>query len=172
MTTSIVFKDLNYGVGGNLGETDISYDYFFPSSTGDNSGYEDHFIDPSASVLALQNIRYLKTRETGDEIVVPDTTGRDRNEIVIENNYEYERMKMRRKYQVLQHNNLTNKSKRETYASIVRNSNLTNNRIKEIIRENIIVNDNYIINPAINSGVKNDNTKLYLDNNVKFYSNI
>ena len=99
MTTSIVFKDQEYGIGADLGasENDICYNYFFPDINGSNSGYDRSFIDPSAAIIALQRHRYLKTRHTGDAIVVPDTTGRDRVEIDIDNNYTYERLKMRRK---------------------------------------------------------------------------
>ena len=174
MTTSIVFKDQEYGIGADLGtsENDICYNYFFPDEYGGSSGYDRSFIDPSAAIIALQRHRFLKTRETGDKIVIPDTTGRERVEINIDNNYTYERLKMRRKYETLQYNNVSTLSQKKIFANIVRNSKLSNNRIQKLIDNNTNVNDNYIINPAINSGVKNDKTKLYLDNNVKFYSNI
>tara|TARA_Y100000389_G_scaffold137580_1_gene135181 strand:- start:895 stop:1419 length:525 start_codon:yes stop_codon:yes gene_type:complete len=174
MTTSIVFKDQEYGVGADLGtsENDICYNYFFPDDNGGNSGYDRSLIDPSAAILALQEHRYLKTRLTGDEKIIPDTTGRDRVEIDIDNNYMYERLKMRRKYETLQYNNVSNVTQKNKFANIVRTSKLSNKRIQTLIDNNTDINDNYIINSAINSGVKNDKTKLYLDNDIKFYSNI
>ena len=174
MTTSVVFKDQEYGIGGILGssENDICYNFFFPDVNGGNNGYDKSFIDPSASILALQNHRYLKTRETGDEIIVPNTVGRVRVEIDIDNSDTYDRLKMRRKYEVLQYNNVSNISEKKNFANIVRNRNLSNKRIQTLIDNNTRVNDNYIINRAINSGIKNDKTKLYLDSNINFYSNI
>ena len=60
MTTSIVFDEIDY--------SQIEYDA--------NSTDESMLTDPSASIIALQGLRVLKTRETGDEVVTPDTTGR------------------------------------------------------------------------------------------------
>ena len=81
MTTSIVFDEIDY--------SQIEYD---TSSTD-----ESMLTDPSASIIALQGLRVLKTRETGDEVVEPDTTGREQTTMLNYNEISYEEYRMRRK---------------------------------------------------------------------------
>ena len=52
--------------------------------------------DPSASIIALQGLRVLKTRETGDEVVEPDTTGREQT-TMLNYNEKLREYRMRRK---------------------------------------------------------------------------
>ena len=54
----------------------------------------DMLTDPSAALLALQRVRVLKTRETGDDVVVPDTVGRRRAEQIKFDSTSYEEYKM------------------------------------------------------------------------------
>lgn len=190
MTTSIVFSDLNYGTGASVDTTinDISYDFFMPidellTTGGHKSPYENYFVDPSAAVEALQNHRYLKTRETGDQIVTPNTSGRTRKSdptdiFELDNNYvngndQYDRYKMRRKFEVLKHNNNSGTfTRKQNYSNTVTNSQISNNRLNSIIESTTSCNNENIYKPGINSGIKNNNTILYLDKNIDYYSNL
>ena len=90
MTTSVVFEEIDY--------SQLEYDF--------NSTDETMLTDPSASIIALQNLRILKTRETGEGSVTPDTTGRTEIPMVdYSKTYNYENYKMRRKAEVLKHKN-------------------------------------------------------------------
>lgn len=87
MTTSIVFDDINYD--------NIEYE--------ENSTDETMLTDPSASIIALQNLRILKTRETGNLAVTPNTIGRTNIPMINYNNITYKEYKMKRKAEVLKH---------------------------------------------------------------------
>tara|TARA_B110000285_G_scaffold233734_1_gene308459 strand:- start:628 stop:1191 length:564 start_codon:yes stop_codon:yes gene_type:complete len=187
MTTSIVFSDLNYGIGAPVGKNDISYNFFTTKDTlltkgGHDTPYEDHFIDPSAAVDALKNHRFLKTRETGDTSVTPATTGRTRRSDPVDlfeiDSYtngidQYERFKMRRKFEILKYNNNGgNLTKRTNYSNIVTNRQISNNRLNNLIESNTSCNNETIYKSGINSGIKNDNSVLFLDNNIEYFSNL
>ena len=74
---------------------------------------------------------------------------------------------------------LTNKSRvttpTETRISNTRKSkykHLTNQRIADIKVRNKCENAHILIKPATNSGVRGDNTPLYLDLGVSYYENV
>ena len=189
MTTSIVFSDLNYGIGAPVEtiENDISYDFFTTTkqlltSGGHPSPYEDYFVDPSAAVEALQNHRFLKTRETGDQNITPNTTGRTRKSGPIDlfdindrtNGIDqYDRYKMRRKFEILKYtNNSSNFTKKSNYSNKVTNSQISNNRLNTLIESTTSCNNENIYKLGINSGIKNDKSVLFLDNNIEYFSNL
>tara|TARA_Y100000768_G_C23990135_1_gene691878 strand:+ start:1317 stop:1889 length:573 start_codon:yes stop_codon:yes gene_type:complete len=190
MTTSIVFSDLNYGTGAPVetGENDISSYNFFTTTKplltkgGHPHPYEDYFVDPSAAVEALQNHRFLKTRETGDRNMSPDTSGRTRRSdptnLFEINEYtngidQYERYKMRRKYEILKYsNNIGNFTKKANFSNKVINSQISNNRLNNLIKSTTSCNNENIYKLGINSGIKNDKSILYLDNNIEYFSNL
>ena len=189
MTTSIVFSDLNYGTSAPVGtiENDISYDFFTTTEQiltrgGHPSPYEDYFVDPSAAVEALQNHRFLKTRETGNQNITPITTGRTRrsdpNDLFEINNYkngidQYDRYKMRRKFEILKYsNNSGNLTKKANFSNKVTNSQISNNRLNNLIESTTSCNNENIYKLGINSGIKNDKSVLYLDNNIEYFSNL
>lgn len=150
MTTSVYFNDFDL--------TAIEYDV--------NSAIENMLTDPSASIFALQRLRFLKTRETGDEVVAPDTTGRDQVTMLDYNQTSYEEYRMRRKAEVLQYKKNTTVNKRTHYSALassrrgkIANTTLvTNNSENDIIR----------VKKGTKSGIKGDNSLLFLNPNVSF----
>ena len=103
MTTSVVFDDIDY--------SQIEYDA--------NASVDEAMLtDPSAYIIALQGLRILKTRETGDEVVVPDTIGRAENPMTNFNETSYEQYRMRRKAEVLKYNKNSTITKRTHYSAL------------------------------------------------------
>ena len=151
MTTSIVFENIDY--------SEIEYDI--------DSTDETMLTDPSASVIALQGLRILKTRETGDEVVTPDTTGRSENSMIDYNETSYEQYKMRRKAEVLKYKKNTTTNKRTQYSALASNrrgqiSNVTS--VSNTCSTDVTVK----VKNASNSGIKGDNSLLFYDENVTF----
>ena len=151
MTTSIVFEEIDY--------SQIEYD---PDADTEGS----MLTDPSASVIALQGLRILKTRETGDEAVVPDTTGRTENAPINFNETSYHQYRMRRKAEVLKYNKITNTNKRTQYSALAssRRGKLSNVSATSTSCESDVIR----VKPATNSGIKCDNSLLFLNTNVAF----
>ena len=150
MTTSIVFDEIDY--------SQIEFDA--------NSTYEKMLTDPSASVIALQGLRVLKTRETGDDVVTPDTIGRTENIMINFNKTSYEQYRMRRKAEVLKYNKNKTLNKKAQYSSLVssRRGRLPNNSsISTACKPDILR-----VKRATNSGIKCDNSLLFYDQNVTF----
>lgn len=130
--------------------------------------------DPNAPRDALQNLRVLKTRETGNQAQIPITTGRARRNMVDFTQYSYDALRMRRKAEVLQHNNKKTESRKKEFANIVsrRNNKSSRARIRKLIESNDCEKQPYITKPSTNSGVKNGKTFLYYNKNTPFYSSI
>lgn len=130
--------------------------------------------DPNAPRDALQNLRILKTRETGNQAQIPITTGRVRRSMVDFTQYDYNALRMRRKAEVLQHNNKKTESRKKEFSNVVmrKNNKSSRARIKKLIESNECENKPYITKPASNSGIKNGKTFLYYNKNTPFYSSI
>jgi hypothetical protein len=136
-------------------------------------------IDPSFAdcdpAVALQNLRTLNTSSNTN--VTPDTTGRDTGQNIDFLLYEYDDLKMRRKAEVLRHSqNKHIRSKKSSYSEIAKGNgsfrNVSNYRIKQLVENNNCQNQIEFLNKATFSGVRGDNTVLYLDENIPFYSTI
>ena len=135
----------------------------------------DMLRDPNAPRDALQNLRILKTRETGDEPQIPITTGRARGlSIDITRSQPYQALYMRRKAEVLKHYNKDNVTKRRNFSNVVlrKNNKSSRARIKQLIASNDCEPNKDIKKKALNSGIKNGRKVLYLNPEVPFYSNI
>lgn len=133
--------------------------------------------DPNSTRTALQQLRILKTRETGDEQVIPNINGRYQGRNISFKFNTYEDYQMRRKLEVLKSYNKNNESKKSNYSYFANSGkskykHMTNKRIKSLLDSQVCVNSNIIVKPATNSGVFGDSTMLYLDPNVKFHTNI
>lgn len=150
MTTSIVFDEIDY--------SQIEFDI--------DSTDESMLTDPSASVIALQGLRVLKTRETGDEVVTPDTTGRTENTMINFNETTYEQYRMRRKAEVLKYNKNTTLNKKTQYSSLVssQRGRLSNTAATSASCESDVIR----VKKGTNSGIKGDNSLLFLNKNVTF----
>lgn len=150
MTTSIVFDEIDY--------SQIEYE--------EDSIDENMLTDPSASIIALQNLRILKTRETGDIAVTPDTTGRTSVPMINYNGTSYKEYKMKRKAEILKYKNNTSLNKKTQYSALASSrrgklSNIVNvasNCESDVIR----------VKKATNSGIKGDNSLLFNNPNVAF----
>lgn len=150
MTTSVVFEDIDY--------SQIDYDI--------DSIDESMLTDPSASIIALQRLRVLKTRETGEEPIIPDTTGRTENQMINFNKINYEQYKMRRKAEVLKYNKNVTVNKRTQYSALasLRRGKFSNTSAVSARCET----DTIRVKKATSSGIKCDNSPLFLDKNVTF----
>lgn len=150
MTTSIAFEEIDY--------SQIEYET--------NATDESMLTDPSASILALQRLRILKTRETGDEVVTPDTTGRDQNTMLDYNQTSYEEYRMRRKSEVLKYKQNATQNKKTQYSALAstRRGQIANVASVTTTCENNVIR----VKKASNSGIKGDNSLLFYNPNVSF----
>jgi hypothetical protein len=151
MTTSIVFGDIDY--------SEIEFDI---DSTDDSM-----LTDPSASIIALQNLRILKTRETGEEQIIPNTTGRTRTTMIdfTQNNSSYEDQKMRRKVEVLKYKKNVNETKKTHFSALAsrrgkysKSADTQDTCSKNVERRKV----------ASKSGIKGDRTILVFNPNVQY----
>jgi hypothetical protein len=129
MTTSIVFD-----TSGKCSDTNVNDISFLPTS---DTNYNSEWLsDPTASRNSLQGLRYLKTRETGNQIVAPNTSGRDEGMNVSFNNYSYDELAARRKEEVLKYYNTScssnKRSKKASYSYYSRSGSISNSRIKKL----------------------------------------
>jgi hypothetical protein len=154
MTTSVVFDDIDY--------SQIEYD---TSSTD-----ETMLTDPSASIIALQGLRVLKTRETGDEVVEPDTTGREQTTMLNYNEISYEEYRMRRKAEVLKYKKNTTTNKRTQYSALAtsRRGQIANTSSVSTTCENDVIR----VKKATGSGIRGDQSLLFLNPNVSFHDKL
>ena len=150
MTTSIVFDEIDY--------SQIEYE--------DDPTDENMLTDPSASIVALQNLRILKTRETGDDVVTPDTTGRVNSSMINYDQTSYKDYQMKRKAETLKYKNNTSSNKKTQYSALASSrrgqlANIVNtatNCESDVIR----------VKKASNSGIKGDSSLLFDNPNVAF----
>ena len=130
--------------------------------------------DLSGERNALRRLRFLKTRETGDEIIQPNTDGRDRRSEIDFDSITYEQYQMRRKMEVLKYKKNVKVNTKTNYANISRRGSsryksLSNARIKALRDAQTCENSSIIvIKKSTNSGIYGGNDNLYLDNNVEF----
>tara|TARA_A100001011_G_scaffold45953_1_gene43215 strand:- start:9139 stop:9603 length:465 start_codon:yes stop_codon:yes gene_type:complete len=154
MTTSVVFDDIDY--------SEIEYD--------ENATDGLTLTDPSASIIALQRLRFLKTRETGNKIVTPETTGRAEIKMPNFNEINYEEYKMRRKAEILKYKEYIPINKK------IKFSNLASSRRRQISNiskaSTSCENDVIRVKKASNSGIKGDNSLLFLNSNVPYITKL
>lgn len=152
----------------------------FNSDTSLKPGDTDWLLDPTSPRDALQRLRVLKTRNTGSVPQRFSLVGRERgNNINFSGDgFNYTARKMRRKAGVLQYKQKSFDTIKQKYASLVRgiNPNKTSTtRLKQLAQTiSQCDNNRALINkkPAINSGIKNDNTELYLNKNIPFVDSL
>ena len=131
--------------------------------------YFDWLRDPNAGRDALQRLRFLKTRETGDQPQVPNTQGRTNGDQVDFTNFNYENLKMRRKAEVLQHKqNKMKSTKKQKYVQILHRNKYTK-RLKDLVQKNNCPQNANIKKPGINSGIKNDRSYIYFNPDVPYH---
>ena len=122
---------------------------------------------------ALQRLRYLKTRETGDAIQIPITSGRDRIVVPEFDKYTYEELAMRRKSEVLKNQNISSqrmsKKQKYSYVSQSKMNQFNQSRINKIDK---FISDNpkkSILLPTSNSGIQGGtNDIIYFDPSTPF----
>lgn len=166
MTTSIVF-DASLNCTGN-----ISY-----KASTDVDFTDDWLTDPSASIIALQGLRYLKTRETTNEIVTPDITGRGIRDCVTFTNFTYDDYKMRRKAEVLKYPNADRNNTKQSYSYYARNKvtafkKLSNTRLKTLRDTNACADQPEVLKLGYQAGIYGDTTVLYVDNGVPYHDGL
>ena len=171
MTQSIVFDE-------NRLCTDFSFNAIGePPFFVNNPTQTKWLTDPNATRDALQSLRIMKSRETGDDPIVVDIDGRDIGNVIDFTKISYENYKMRRKCEVLKYKTVSKNPKKIDYAYFSKSGKSkyksnTNERIKQLIANSKCNNLDRVVNPATNSGVFGDSTPLYFDSNVPFYDTI
>ena len=161
MTTSIVFDD-----------TRLCTD--FESNTTLDPIETDMLTDPDATREALQRLRILKTRETGDLQQIPDTTGRETGNIIPFNSYTYYELQMRRKATVLRNTNNDFVSSKTSFSNIAKSKSSrysSKTRLKQLAENNQCTNQ-VIIKKSRDAGVKNGNTNIYFVKDVPFFKSL
>ena len=141
--------------------------------------YNNVVIDPNVAddpiAQALQPLRVLKT--TTNSNLTPTTVGRDIGRAISFNNVTYHDYKMRRKAEILKYNkNKNDRTKKSQFSSSsTGNTNYkrtSNARIKELIANNQCQNQIEFLNTGSASGIKGDQSVLYLDPNIPYYEKI
>ena len=136
-------------------------------------------IDPNVAddpiAQALQPLRILKT--TTNSNLTPTTVGRDIGRAISFNNVTYHDYQMRRKAEILKYNkNKNDRTKKSQFSSSsTGNTNYkrtSNARIKELIANNQCQNQIEFLNTGSASGIKGDQSVLYLDPNIPYYEKI
>ena len=167
MTTSIVFD-------ASLTCTDIESDNTLdPTQT-------DMLTDPTAPRDALQGLRYLKTRETGNDIVTPNIVGRSTGQFIPYTGNQdpsYFEYKMRRKAEVVMSYNKERQSTNSNYAYFAKSGkskyrSMTNARIKALKESQQCETMRQIEKPASNSGVFGDKSTLIFDPHVPYFDKL
>ena len=143
---------------------------------------QEWLLDPESSREALQTLRILKVRETGNLQVIPNIIGRETGQdISFSDTITYDDLKMRRKAEILKYtnnkitNNLNNKKINYSYhakSSRSKYKSMTNSRIKSLKQSQICENKDIILKTGINSGIKNSKSLLFLNPSIPFYSQI
>lgn len=126
---------------------------------------------------ALERLRILKTRESGDGQVIPNIVGRTNG---AQMNYDgdgspsYYEYTMRRKAGVLMgHTNKNNLSSKSSYAAISSSGkskfrHISNARIRKLRESQQCENTNVVIKPSTNSGVFGGKDQLIFNPNIPF----
>lgn len=164
MSRSIVF-DANF-------DPDITCTTNIEYNPDTNAG-DEWLTDPQEPAFALQRMRILKTRETGDEIIIPNTDGRVRVTPIDFSTYSYEELKMRRKATILQNKNMEPLTKNQSYTKLLRSKRASATTLRRIVEsQKCETNRDVISKPASNAGIKGDMSALYMDTSIPFYSTI
>jgi hypothetical protein len=184
MTTSIVFDDARMPC-----ETEIS----FNNDGALDSADTDWLTDPTAPREALQELRILKTRETGELAYIQTffdpslettflgisfTEGRDRGNNVPfgVNDPIYLDYAMKRKAKVLKTNNKLHESKKSSFSRAVAGStkykSLSNARIRALRASQQCTPQPRLKKKSTNSGIYGGKDELWFDPDIPFYSTI
>lgn len=169
MTTSIVFDS-------SMTCLDISHN---SSSIINYTDDGEWLSDPTAPRDALQNLRYLKIRETGNTIVTPVIEGRETGNNIDFTEYSYDELKMRRKATILQYvkSDSQSKNKKLFYSHLAKTSkskyrSISNSHIKQLLKNQNCLGKTIVKKPSTNAGIRAGNTLLFLNKTVPYYSNI
>lgn len=165
MTTSIVFSE-------KCSDTNVE-DISFLSETDPNYVWE-WLSDPTASRDSLQGLRYLKTRETGNQIVTPNISGRDQGMDISFNTYTYSDLSMRRKAEVLKYTNTSSnqKTKKGSYAYASTHGSISSSRLKKLKESQNCESSDIPGYRSTFSGVRGGKTLLFLNPNVPSYNSL
>lgn len=170
MTTSIAFDITDCGE-----EISFNSSITFNPDTNYSTEYSPWLLDPNAPRDALQRLRVLKIRNTKDEVVIPNIIGRLTGNSIDFETFSYDQLKMRRKAEILRMKNKEFDTKQKNYSKIVRGVTAkfsSQNKIRRLAESQKCSNVIILEKPAINSGIRNDNTNLYLNTSIPFYSQL
>ena len=128
---------------------------------------------------ALERLRFLKTRETGDEQFTPNIVGRTNGAQMTydgDGSPSYYDYTMRRKAGILMGHNNNNKNKmssKSAYAAISssgksRYRHLSNARIRKLRESQQCQNTNVVIKPSTNSGIIGGKGTIIFDPSIPF----
>lgn len=166
MTTSITFDDTRNNCNAFLAtQSEIEL-----------AGENTSLTDPEAPREALQRLRILKTRETGDIAQVPNTMGRTSGNNVDFNAYTYFDLSMRRKAEVLRKPNMTTESSKAKYSRIIQGQslyrNMSQSRLKTLYENATCENQNVIIKKSTGAGIKNGKDLLIYNPSIPYFPSL
>lgn len=156
-------------------ETRPCTDFSFNDDPNIDKSDSPFLTDPNASRDALQQLRVLKTRNTGSIAQIPITLGRDRSKIINFNEFTYDQYAMRRKIEVLNRNNKSNESKKQIYSRFSSGSKnkymsySTKQRLKKLRDEQSCTDLPFISHTA---PIQNGGGVLYYDPQVPYYPSL
>lgn len=150
-------------------------DFSYNSNTTLTSSDTDWLLDPLEPQNALQRLRILKTRNTGDLQVTPNIIGREYSNPINFDKITYNTRQMRRKAEILKHkHNIGNSTNNLDYSYYSKSGkskyrHMTNQRIKDLKQQQTCLNPPPISKPSSNSGIfGGGNKSLIMDTNIEY----
>ena len=171
MTTSIAFEFEGFTEEEEIENFDFTtFNENYENNIKDKINEDNENLDISGALYALQRLRILKTRETGNRPVVPNTTGRVENTMFNYNERSYDSYKMRRKAEVLKYKQTATVNKRTQYSALVQSRKGNIGNVSKVVTncENEFIRSK----KGTNSGIKGDNTLLFLNSNFLFVNKL
>ena len=166
MTTSITFDDTRNNCSAFLATSEEA------ELAGDNT----LLTDPEAPREALQGLRILKTRETGDLAQVPNTMGRTTGNNIDFSSHTYFDLSMRRKAEVLRKTNMNFETSKKQFSQIAQGkSNFRNTsqaRLRRLYENSICESQNVIIKKSTGAGIKNGKDLLVYNPSIPYYPSL
>ena len=166
----------------NIGTVSILFDesrlctnFSFTDNPNIDTNNSNLLTDPNSTRDALQQLRILKTRNTGSIAQVPITTGRDRRKNIDFDQFSYEEYKIRRKVEVLKNQNKSNLSKKSQFSRFSNGqktkymSYSTKKRLKALKDSNACDNIPFI---SQNVPISNGGKTLYFDPKIPFHDSL
>ena len=166
MTTSITFDDTRNNCSAFLATTEEL----------ELASESTLLTDPEAPRQALQGLRILKTRETGDLAQVPNIIGRTSGNNIDLTSYTYFDLSMRRKAEVLRKTNMNFETSKKRFSQVVQGKskfrNTSQARLRSLYENSKCESQNVIIKKSTGAGINNGKDLLIYNPSIPYYSSL